>query len=216
MEATSRTLRPKPIAPGYKSSAKAYKPSTTKKAARKPKKPLQKPMDDEAEAPQPTKRIAALLQAKEYLDEASEEEVVQARLGKRAREGQDDEEEVAAEIVAEAQAVAEERFLDDKYIKIMEGRQQKAANDLQSYTNKATLAKQLPKGPIASSKQLEIKNKLSSIHKLIKVVAELTKKRQDLIFDEALIETAAKERARKKRRTNTDEYQEDPLEVSDG
>jgi hypothetical protein len=37
-----------------------------------------------------------------------------------------------------------------------------------------------------------------------------------LIFDEALIETAAKERARKKRRTNTDEYQEDPLEVSDG
>jgi len=183
MESSTRNLRSRPIVPATKSPQKAHKASGKAKAPQNVAKSSKKPKDAGGDNPKTTQTALAMQQAKEYLGEELEDEVGKARQGKRARNGDEDEEDEAAEMIAEAQMLVEEWAEMDEMMNKIKRLQEKASNSIQEYNEKAALAKQLPKGPFASAKQLEIKNKLSSIHKLLKVYPNLTKKRHDELFD---------------------------------
>jgi hypothetical protein len=209
-------LRSRAIVPATKSPQKGYNASTKAKTNPNIAKAHKKAKAAEAVAENTTQKASATQQAKEYLEEMSEGDVGKARQGKRARNGEEDDDDEAAEMVAEAQMMVEEWSLTDIYLKEIEKRQEKTTDDVLRYNVKATLAKQLPKGSLATAKRMEIKNKLSSLQKLLNVYVAATKKRQDVLFDEAMKRLAAEKRAKKKRRINPDESEEDRLEVSDG
>jgi hypothetical protein len=159
-------------------------------------------------------------QAQTLFEEEGIEAVVRKKGGKRGRGKEEDEESLEEKIIAEAELLSAKVAEKDKYLLELEGRREKALDDIKRYKEKATLAKDLLKGAAATKKNAEIKEKLKQLNKLLLVLQELNTKRMDDIYTAALEEVSAIKHPAKKRRTGastmSSDSEGDELDVSEG
>jgi hypothetical protein len=219
MEASGRTLRTRTIVPATRSPKKATSKNKKRKGTGNGGKAAAKDKHGGGEMARGGKGTKAGDAAKDYLgdgsesDSGEEEEVVGA---KRARNDEEELEVKETQQVAEAEKLVAEWMETDIYILEIDQRRQNVQDSLDIYKAKATLAKDLPKGPKKTAKQLELKKKIASIHKKLSSLDKLSQKRLDELFDAALKDIMATKRPQKKRRVIKAVSEDDGLDISDG